>query len=120
LTLATTLIEYWRGVSARHRSKGESYPLAFWRLIGRNRRRYGGYLIHLGVILVAIGVVGSRFYQVETQRNLAVGESMTISSDFIGTYELTYQVCVKEPAPTTGLLPRLSCRSNSTTNQSES
>jgi cytochrome c-type biogenesis protein CcmF len=90
-TLAATLIEYWRGVSARHRSKGESYPVALWKLIGRNRRRYGGYLIHIGIILVAIGIIGSRFYQVETQQNLAVGESMTISSDFIGTYELTYR-----------------------------
>lgn len=89
-TFSATLMEYWRGVSARHRSTGESYPVALWRLVGRNRRRYGGYLIHIGVILVAIGVVGSRFYQVETQRNLAIGESMTISSEFIGTYELTY------------------------------
>jgi len=90
-TLTTTLIEYWRGVSARHRSRGESYPVALTRLVARNRRRYGGYLIHIGVILVAIGVVGSRFYQVETQRNLAIGESLTISSEFIGTYELTYR-----------------------------
>jgi cytochrome c-type biogenesis protein CcmF len=89
-TLAVTLIEYWRGVRARRRSRGESYPVALWRLVGRNHRRYGGYLIHIGVILVAIGVVGSRFYQVETQQNLAVGESMTISSDVLGTYELTY------------------------------
>lgn len=89
-TLAATLIEYWRGVSARH-GKGESYPVALWRLIGRNRRRYGGYLIHIGVLLLAMGIVGSRFYQVETQRNLAVGESMSISSQFIGTYELTYR-----------------------------
>ncbi|MCB0211708.1 MAG: heme lyase CcmF/NrfE family subunit, partial [Anaerolineae bacterium] len=90
-TLTATLIEYWRGVSARHRSRGESYPVALWTLIQRNRRRYGGYMIHIGVILVAIGIIGSRFYQVETQKNLAVGESMTISSDLIGTYELTYQ-----------------------------
>jgi cytochrome c-type biogenesis protein CcmF len=62
-----------------------------WRLIGRNRRRYGGYLIHIGIILVAIGIIGSRFYQVETQHNLAVGETMTISSDFVGKYELTYR-----------------------------
>jgi cytochrome c-type biogenesis protein CcmF len=88
--LTTTLIEYWRGMSARHRSQGESYPLALWKLMGRNRRRYGGYLIHIGVLVIAIGVVGSRFYQVETQRNLAVGESMTVSSELVGTYELTY------------------------------
>jgi cytochrome c-type biogenesis protein CcmF len=89
-TLAVTFIEYGRGAAARHRSKAESYPVALWRLFGRNRRRYGGYFIHLGVLLVAIGVVGSRFYQVETQRNLAVGESMIVSSPVIGEYELTY------------------------------
>lgn len=91
-TLTTTLFEYWRGVSARHRNKSESYPVALWRLIGRSRRRYGGYLIHIGIILMAIGVIGSRVYQVETQHNLAVGQSMTIGSDFIGgAYELTYR-----------------------------
>ena len=40
---------------------------------------------------MAIGVIGSRFYQVETQQNLAVGESMIVTNDFVGTYELTYQ-----------------------------
>ncbi len=89
-TLTTTLIEYGRGAKARHR-KGESYPLALWRLIGRSRRRYGGYMVHIGVILVAIGVIGSRFYQVETQQNLAIGQSMTIASPNVGTYQLTYQ-----------------------------
>jgi cytochrome c-type biogenesis protein CcmF len=90
-TLTATLIEYWRGASARHRSRGESYPVALWKLVGRNRRRYGGYLVHVGVILIAVGVVGSRFYQVETQQNLAVGESMTISSQVSGSYQLTYR-----------------------------
>ena len=41
-------------------------------------------------MLIGIGVVGSRFYQVETQQNLAIGESMTISSPVVGTYQLTY------------------------------
>jgi cytochrome c-type biogenesis protein CcmF len=89
-SLAATLIEYWRGMSARHRSRGESYPVALWKLVGRNHRRYGGYLIHIGVLLVAIGVVGSRFYQVETQQNLAIGQSMNISSEVSGNYGLTY------------------------------
>jgi cytochrome c-type biogenesis protein CcmF len=90
-TLSATLIEYWRGVRARRRSRGESYPVALWTLIGRNHRRYGGYLIHIGVILLAIGVIGSRFYQVETQRNLGIGETMSITSEVLGTYELTYR-----------------------------
>jgi cytochrome c-type biogenesis protein CcmF len=98
-TLSVTLAEYWRGVSARHRSQGENYPAALWKLVGRNRRRYGGYLIHIGVIIVAIGVVGSRAYQVETQRNLAIGESMTISSEFVGTYKITYHGLREGPSP---------------------
>jgi cytochrome c-type biogenesis protein CcmF len=98
-TLAVTLLEYGRGARARHRSKGESYPVALWRLIGRNRRRYGGYLIHIGVILVAIGVIGSRFYQVETQRNLAIGQTMVVSSDVVGAYELTYRGLRDGPSP---------------------
>lgn len=97
--LATTLIEYGRGVQARRRSKGESYPVALATLVSRNRRRYGGYLIHIGVILIAIGIVGSRFYQVETQQNLAIGESMTISSELLGTYELTYHGLQESPSP---------------------
>jgi len=87
--LATIILEYWRGVRVRH-NRGESYPVALYTLIARNRRRYGGYMIHLGVILVAIGVVGSRFYQVETQQNIAVGESMSITSELLGTYTMTY------------------------------
>ena len=98
-TLVATVIEYGRGMRARHRSQGESYPVALWKLIGRNRRRYGGYMIHLGVILVAIGIIGSRAYQVETQRNLAVGETMMISSSLVGTYELTYRGLHDAPSP---------------------
>ncbi|MDM8527237.1 cytochrome c-type biogenesis CcmF C-terminal domain-containing protein [Anaerolineales bacterium HSG24] len=89
-TLTTIVFEYWRGVRVRHH-RGESYPIALMNLVARNRRRYGGYMIHLGIILVAIGVIGSQLYQVETQQNIAVGESMSISSDLLGTYTMTYQ-----------------------------
>jgi cytochrome c-type biogenesis protein CcmF len=88
-TLATILQEYIQGVAVRHR-RGENYVTALLTLISRNRRRYGGYMIHMGVILVAIGVIGSRFYQVETQQNIAIGETMSIHSDLFGTYTLTY------------------------------
>ncbi|MFQ5612581.1 MAG: heme lyase CcmF/NrfE family subunit [Anaerolineae bacterium] len=90
-TLTVTLGEYWKGMRARHRRNGEDYLTALWRLAGRNRRRYGGYFIHLGVIVVALGIIGSRFYQVETQQNVNIGETISITSPFIGTYELTYR-----------------------------
>ncbi len=89
-TVTAILIEYWQGVRIRHK-RGDSYPVALWTLVTRNRRRYGGYLIHISVIIMAIGVIGSEFYQVETQRNVAVGESFSIESEIIGTYTMTYR-----------------------------
>jgi cytochrome c-type biogenesis protein CcmF len=94
-----TLLEFWRGMRARHRGTAESYLRALWALFGRNRRRYGGYLIHIGVIVIAVGVIGTQFFQVETQRNLAVGESLTITSPLAGEYTLTYKGLRSLPAP---------------------
>jgi cytochrome c-type biogenesis protein CcmF len=47
LVAFVTLHEFWRGIMARHRRHSENLPLALWRLVGRNPRRYGGYIIHL-------------------------------------------------------------------------
>ncbi|HLY27831.1 MAG TPA: cytochrome c biogenesis protein CcsA, partial [Aggregatilineales bacterium] len=52
-----TLTEFYRGVRARM-SKGENPLTALGKLVGRNRRRYGGYCIHLGVVIIGIGVIG--------------------------------------------------------------
>ena len=98
-TAAVTLLEFGRGARSLHRTTGQSYPRALWTLLGRNRRRYGGYLVHLGVIMMALGVIGTNFFQVETQHNLAVGESFTITSAFTGQYTLTYDGLNSLPAP---------------------
>ena len=84
-TLATTLIEYWRGMRARHKLSGENYFAAFTHLVSRNRRRYGGYLIHLGILVMGIGVIGSLNYQVQTQKSLVPGGTMQV-----GDYTITY------------------------------
>jgi cytochrome c-type biogenesis protein CcmF len=89
-TAAIILLEFWRGARSRRASTGEGYARALARLIGRNRRRYGGYLIHLGVVFIALGIVGTSFFEVETQRNLAVGETLTIRSPLTGTYSMVY------------------------------
>jgi cytochrome c-type biogenesis protein CcmF len=80
------VVEYVRGVRARHKTTGESWPVALWTLIGRNRRRYGGYLVHVGIVLMGVGVIGTHMYQQETQQALAVGQSMTI-----GDYKITFR-----------------------------
>jgi cytochrome c-type biogenesis protein CcmF len=101
LTLAATIIvmEFWRGTLVRRHTSGEGYVQALLSLFRRNRRRYGGYLVHLGVLMIALGVIGTRFFEVETQRNLAAGESFDLVSPFTGTYTLTYQGLQGLPAP---------------------
>ncbi len=74
-----TIYEFWRGVRARHKKSGENYLEALWKLTTRNRRRYGGYIIHLSVVLMAIGIIGIELFQTETQGRLAPGESMTLA-----------------------------------------
>ncbi|HEX6303904.1 MAG TPA: heme lyase CcmF/NrfE family subunit [Anaerolineales bacterium] len=80
-----TLYEFWRGALARHRRSGESLPAALWNLAGRNRRRYGGYVIHLGVVLMAIGVIGIEVFQTETQGTIPQGGRLAL-----GDYSLSY------------------------------
>lgn len=81
-----TIFEFWRGMRARHRRSGENYLKAFWKLSLRNRRRYGGYLIHLSVVFMAIGIIGIELFQTETQGRLAPGESINLAG-----YSVTYQ-----------------------------
>jgi cytochrome c-type biogenesis protein CcmF len=83
--ISVTLYEFWRGAIARHHSHGESFPVAFWRLVGRNRRRYGGYTIHLGVVLMALGVIGIGMFQTQTQGTVAKGQELTL-----GNYSIRY------------------------------
>jgi cytochrome c-type biogenesis protein CcmF len=82
---SVTLYEFWRGALARHRKSGEVLPLALWRLAGRNRRRYGGYVIHLGVVLMALGIIGMEMFQTETQGTIPQGGQLTL-----GDYSLKY------------------------------
>lgn len=75
---SVTLYEFWRGAVARHKRASESLPVALWRLAGRNRRRYGGYIIHLGVVLMAIGILGIEIFQTETQGNIPQGGTLSL------------------------------------------
>jgi cytochrome c-type biogenesis protein CcmF len=79
LVVLVTLYEYWRGAYARQRSQGENVFAAFWNLTGRNRRRYGGYIVHLSIMLMAIGILGIELFQVQTQGTIAVGDSLELS-----------------------------------------
>jgi cytochrome c-type biogenesis protein CcmF len=74
LVILVTTYEYLRGVNARRKSQDENFFTAFWNLTGRNRRRYGGYIIHISMMLMAIGILGIELFQ-ETQGTLEQGQS---------------------------------------------
>ena len=59
--IGTVVQEFWRGVRVRMRSKGESPTTALVRLVSRAKRRYGGYIIHVGIVIMFIGFAGSAY-----------------------------------------------------------
>jgi cytochrome c-type biogenesis protein CcmF len=86
LVASVTIYEFWRGMMARHRTQAESLPTALKNLTVRNRRRYGGYVIHLGVVLMAIGIIGMEMFQTDTQGTIPQGGSLSL-----GEYTVTYK-----------------------------
>jgi cytochrome c-type biogenesis protein CcmF len=84
--LTTIVMEFARGTRARKALGAPSWFGAFTSLIARNRRRYGGYVVHAAVVLFAIGVAGSSAFDSVAEAKLAQGESMRI-----GDYTLLYR-----------------------------
>jgi cytochrome c-type biogenesis protein CcmF len=78
LVVATIVQEFYKGVNARHRMYGEARAIALPRLIARNRRRYGGYIVHLGVVVVFAAFAGLAFKR-EFDLTLNGGDSKTVS-----------------------------------------
>jgi cytochrome c-type biogenesis protein CcmF len=87
-----TLFEFWRGIRSRQKGRGDNFFTAFWGLFGRNRRRYGGYFIHLSMVVMAIGILGMELYQTTTQKTLAVGDNIQLSG-----YTLRYDSLTQFP-----------------------
>jgi cytochrome c-type biogenesis protein CcmF len=86
--------EFARGTRARHALADGSWPSAFAELVARNRRRYGGYVVHAAIVLLAIGVVGSSAYDKVKEQKLSPGQTMAI-----GSYQLRYRELVKREGP---------------------
>ncbi|MHB8468578.1 MAG: heme lyase CcmF/NrfE family subunit [Gaiellaceae bacterium] len=73
---ASIVLEFWRGTKATGSLR---------RLVNRNRRRYGGYVVHAAIVLFAIGIAGSSAYQTVREQELHRGQSMQVDG-----YKLTY------------------------------
>ena len=83
--LGTVLVEFRRGVGARRHLISEPRTKALVNLVAKNNRRYGGYMIHVGVIVAFVGVVGSSFFRTDVKKSVHEGESFAI-----GSYTLRY------------------------------
>jgi cytochrome c-type biogenesis protein CcmF len=83
--LAAIVLEFARGTRARKAGGSSTWPGAFSSLVGRNRRRYGGYVVHAAIVLLLVGAVGIGGFSTSTDARLAPGESVAV-----GDYTLTY------------------------------
>ncbi|WP_180953543.1 heme lyase CcmF/NrfE family subunit [Bacillus sp. T33-2] len=83
--LATHLQEFARGMQARMKATRENVLQAALKLTLKNQRRYGGYLVHIGVAVLAVGVISSHAYSDEVLKTVDKGQSFQI-----GEYELTF------------------------------
>ncbi|HVS28144.1 MAG TPA: heme lyase CcmF/NrfE family subunit [Solirubrobacteraceae bacterium] len=78
--------EFWRGVRARQAMSSDSAPRALVSLVRRNRRRYGGYIVHVGMALLFVGVAASSAFQHARDVRLTPGQSARV-----GGYDVHYQ-----------------------------
>lgn len=83
---AAILLEWFRGTRARARTRSQNWLSAFGGLVWANKPRYGGYVIHVAIVMGAVGIVGSSFFKAEVSATLAPGEKVDI-----GQYTLKYE-----------------------------
>jgi cytochrome c-type biogenesis protein CcmF len=84
--IATTVMEFWWGTRSRQKVTGQNAGQAFLSLVDRNKRRYGGFIVHLGFILIVIGVTGSTAFKQESTASLRRGESFSV-----GRYRMVFE-----------------------------
>jgi cytochrome c-type biogenesis protein CcmF len=87
--------EFFRGVRARRAMAGEAVPIALLALVRRNRRRYGGYVVHIGIAVLFVGVAASSSFQHATEQRLSPGQSARV-----GAYTVRYE------RPTASITPK--------------
>ena len=83
--IAVVVQEFWRGVLVRRAMSDDSVPRALVVLVRRNRRRYGGYLVHVGVAVLFVGIAASTAFQHVRDVSLKPGERTTVAG-----YDISY------------------------------
>jgi cytochrome c-type biogenesis protein CcmF len=83
-TLTTIVDEFRKGMAARRHISGARGPMAFWELLSKNGRRYGGYVVHTGVVIVIVALSVSQHYRTEREVTLHRGERADLGKYSIG------------------------------------
>jgi cytochrome c-type biogenesis protein CcmF len=83
--VASVVQELWQGTRARRALSGETAPVALLSLLRRKRRRYGGYIVHIGFVLLLVGVAASSAFQHASDVRLAPGQAARV-----GGYDIRY------------------------------
>ncbi|MEH7491661.1 heme lyase CcmF/NrfE family subunit [Neobacillus niacini] len=86
LLFITHFLEFYRGVKARRKMTKEKIYLSLYRLMTKNRRRYGGYIVHIGIAFIAMGIIGSQNYDVQTMKTVNLGDSIEVND-----YRINYE-----------------------------
>ncbi len=94
--------EFQRGVRARRAMSGEAPPVALLALVRRNRRRYGGYIVHLGIVVLFVGVAASSSFQHSVEPTLSVGQSSKVGAYTVHYVRPTATVSPAQDAAHTG------------------
>ena len=92
--MGTIVMEFFRGVRARQAMVGENPVTALLHLIGKNRRRYGGYIVHIGVVMMILAITGTSAFKQETQITLKPGGTFPM-----GRYTLRYDGVTPRETP---------------------
>jgi cytochrome c-type biogenesis protein CcmF len=90
---AAAVLETTREIVLRSVREGESLLRTLWHVVGHNHRRYGSRLVHIGVILMVVGIIGTRLYPFETEVTLLPGKPVDVKG-----YTLVYEELRQEPA----------------------
>jgi cytochrome c-type biogenesis protein CcmF len=91
-TLAVVVQEFWRGARARRVMTGEPWPAAMASLVGRNRRRYGGYIVHAGIAFLFLGVAASSAFVEQRDVRISPGDTVEVGDRSITYREPTAEV----------------------------
>jgi cytochrome c-type biogenesis protein CcmF len=94
--------EFWRGARARRAMSGERLPVALVSMVRRNRRRYGGYLVHAGIALLFAGLAASSAFQHIVTPTLTVGQSASV-----GGYNIHYDRATADISTRNGRLEKI-------------